>query len=451
MRRAIQKHLRDFVAILALALVALVVGGVILSHQRFYLPKWVPFVGSDFVKYKAEFATAQSVTPGQGQTVDIAGVPVGDISDVQLKNGRAVVTMSLKHKYTPIYRDATALLRPKTGLNDMIVELTPGSATAGKASPGWTIPIEQTLPNINADEILAGLDSDTRNYLQLLIGGLGEGLNGKGRRLSSVLRRLDPTNRDLLRINEKLAERRVNIRHAIHNFSLLAGAVGDKDRQLSQLVEASNAVFRSFANQDARLRETLGLLPGTLGETRTALAKADRLARVLGPSAQRLRPAARALGPALKATRPFLRETTPVVRDQLRPFARAALPTVKLLRPAADDLASAVPALVTTVKVVNYLFNTLAYNPPGPEEGYLFWLAWANHDGNSVFASQDAMGPIRHGLFEASCSSLALLDQIGQVNPLLGTIVALTNPVRTSAVCPTTSQPGSGVPPGGTG
>ena len=57
-----------------LVLIALVVGGYILSHQRFYLPNWVPVVGTDFVDYKAEFSTAQSVTPGQGQTVDIAGV-----------------------------------------------------------------------------------------------------------------------------------------------------------------------------------------------------------------------------------------------------------------------------------------------------------------------------------------------------------------------------------------
>ena len=55
------------------------VGGYILSNQRFYLPAWVPVLGTDFFELKAEFSTAQSVTPGQGQTVEIAGVPVGEI------------------------------------------------------------------------------------------------------------------------------------------------------------------------------------------------------------------------------------------------------------------------------------------------------------------------------------------------------------------------------------
>ncbi|HEX5924645.1 MAG TPA: MlaD family protein, partial [Baekduia sp.] len=161
MRTAIRKHARDFAFVLGLVLVAALVGGYILSNQRFYLPHWVPVVGSDFVDYKAQFSTAQSVTPGQGQTVQIAGVDVGDLTKVDLVDGRAVVTMKIRRRYAPIYKNATALLRPKTGLNDMVIELDPGSNSAGTAPAGWTVPIDQTLPNVNFDEILSSLDADT--------------------------------------------------------------------------------------------------------------------------------------------------------------------------------------------------------------------------------------------------------------------------------------------------
>ena len=77
-----------------MVIIALGVGGYILSHQRFYLPAWVPVLGTDFFELKAEFSTAQSVKPGQGQTVEIAGVPVGEIKRVELVDGRAVVTMA---------------------------------------------------------------------------------------------------------------------------------------------------------------------------------------------------------------------------------------------------------------------------------------------------------------------------------------------------------------------
>ena len=61
-----------------------------LSNQRLRFP----WEGAPF-RIKAEFATAQAVTPGQGQTVRVSGVRVGDITKVDLKDGRAVVTMDL--------------------------------------------------------------------------------------------------------------------------------------------------------------------------------------------------------------------------------------------------------------------------------------------------------------------------------------------------------------------
>ncbi|MDX6665176.1 MAG: phospholipid/cholesterol/gamma-HCH transport system substrate-binding protein [Solirubrobacteraceae bacterium] len=445
MRNAIGKYSRDFAALILLFVVGLGVGGYILSNQRFYLPKWVPIVGSDFVDYKAEFSTGKSLTPGQGQTVDIAGVPVGEIGDVNLVNGRAVVTMKIEAKYAPIYKDATALLRPKTGLEDMIVELTPGSKTAGKAEPGYVIPVQDTLPDVKLDEVLAQLDTDTRDYLKLLVAGAGQGLRDNGKNLSAGFRRFDPTARDLAKLSGRLSKRRVHIRNAIHNFRLVIEALGQKDKQLTELVGSSNVVFRTLAQEDSRLRDALQQLPPTLRTTNTALGKADTLAKVLGPTLQGLRPAARALGPTLRETRPFLRATTPIIRDQLRPFARDARPTVKLLRPAARDLAAATPDLTKTFKVVNYLLNELTYNPAGSEEGYLFWIAWANHAGNSIFQTQDAHGPIRHGLFLTSCSTLGVLDTISKANPVLGTLSDLLNRPATNTVCPTTSQaPGSG-------
>ena len=50
MARAIQKHLRDFIAIIVLVVLALLVGAYILSNQRFYLPGWVPVVGSRLLR-----------------------------------------------------------------------------------------------------------------------------------------------------------------------------------------------------------------------------------------------------------------------------------------------------------------------------------------------------------------------------------------------------------------
>jgi len=87
------------------------------------------------------------------------------------------------------------------------------------------------------------------------------------------------------------------------------------------------------------------------------------------------------------------------------------------------------------------LLNTLAYNPPGSSsEGYLFWLSWLNHVGSTVFSTQDAHGPIRHGLIVLSCSTAQLLRSVASTNQQLGTLVALLNAPSVEQICPKSGQ-----------
>jgi phospholipid/cholesterol/gamma-HCH transport system substrate-binding protein len=447
-RRAIEKHLRDFIALFCMGLVALGVTYYILSQERFHLPSWLPG-GADFYQVNVELQTGQAVVPGQGQTMNIAGVKVGDVKSVHLKNGVAVVQVDVEKKYQPVYRDAHVLLRPKTGLKDMYLALDPGTRAAGALPSGGTIPVSNTLPDVNPDEVLASLDSDTRAYLQILLGAGGEAFTdrpGQGSTSAALrqdFKRFEPINRDLAKIVGELSTRRRNISHVIHNFRLITDELNRTDGTLGRFVESSNANFEAFANQDAHLREALSLLPDTLTTTRDTLRKADKLGIVAAPTVEGLRPAARALGPALRDFRPFLRQTTPVIRDQLRPFTRIARPTVKDLRPTAADLAEATPHLNDTFGVLNSLFNLFGYNPPGKEEGFLFYQSWLNHAGASVFNTQDAHGPIRRGLVMVSCGSLGILEQIKKVNPQLAVLIELLNAPQRTEVC---SRPTPGAP-----
>jgi phospholipid/cholesterol/gamma-HCH transport system substrate-binding protein len=436
MTTAIRKHLRDFLAIIFLFVVAAAVSVYILSHERLTLPGWVPG-GETFYKVNAEFSTAQAVVPGQGQTVNIAGVPVGNIGNVTLQGGVAVVQMNIKKKYKPIYRNAQLLLRPKTGLKDMYIEMDPGTSSAGALPAGSTLPVSNTLPDVNLDEILSNLDSDTRSYLEILLGAGGQafGTKNASRDLRDTFKRFEPTASYTEQITGLLAQRRTNLRRVVHNFQQLTSALAGRDAQLTQFVDSSNANFQAIAAEDQKLEETLQLLPGTLSTANTALGKADQLSRVLGPTFQSLRPGARALGPALKATRPFLKQTTPVIQNQLRPFARDAQPTVHQLRLAAKPLNAAAPHLTHTVSFLNTLLNELAYNPPGAEEGYLFWLSWLNHAGANLFSTQDANGPLRRGIFMTDCTSLGVVQGLQQANPQLTVILDLLNAPKPATAC----------------
>ncbi len=433
-RDQIERYRSAFIAVVSMVVIAAAVGGYILAHENLKLPGWVPVLGRNYFELKAEFQTAQAVTPGQGQAVTIAGAKVGEIATVNLHDGVAIVTMNVVPKYARFYHNATLLLRPKTQLQDITVEVNPGTPAAGRLHSGELIPQQQTAANVDFDEFLAGLDAETRSYLQLLLAGAAQGFSGNSRSFSAVLKRFDPTARYGEEITRELQLRHANIARSIHNFSLLMEALGGKDQQLAQLVDASNAVFATFAEEEQNLQKTLHLLPTALHKTGVNLDKLAVAANVLGPTLHELQPFAKALAPANEATAKLAKETTPIIKNQLRPYAVEILPVVNQLKPSTKDLAEAFPQLATSFSVLNEFFNELAYNPGPSRGGFLFFVPWANHDLNSVVSTSDAHGPLGRSLLYFNCEILPILKGASEANPTVNLLVGLLKP-PTKAEC----------------
>ena len=437
MARALRGRTRDLVAMTVLLVAGLATALIIIGQQKAALPGWVPFFGQDFFELEAEFLPAQAVTPGQGQAIDIAGIQVGKVGNVNLENGHAVVRMDIKPKYAPlIHKDASLLLRPKTGLADMVIAMDPGRH-GPPIKEGSSVPLANSKPQVNPDEILATLDADTRNYLTLLLQAGAQGIGGKekGLQASAALRRLEPTTRDIAKINTALATRSRNLARVIHNFGLLAAELGRHDQQLGRFVDSSNAVFDSFANQQAAIRASLQQLPPTLRATHSALRSSDRLALTLRSSLPSLIKSASVLKPGLEATQRLFRETTPPIRDQIRPFTRQVRQPVQHLVEGAKPLNTGVNGLKTGLSNLNYLLNELAYNPNPSVGNYLFYLGWLNHDLNSVYLNQDAYGPLRRGLILFSCQTATFAEPVAASHPFLRTLQQLTSAPTSQQAC----------------
>ena len=443
MKKALKDHLGDFVAILALVILAVGIGGYILSNQRLRFP----LIQEKPYTLKVELDDAQAVQPGQGQTVRSAGVELGQIGKVQLKDGKAVVELQLERKYKDYVReDATALLRTKTGLKDMFIEVDPGN---GKPlDQDATIKSASTAPDIDPDEVLAALDTDTRSYLTLLVSGAGKGLKGRGNDLQETYARLGPTNRDLARVNTSIERRKDNLKNLINKYGLLTSELATKDRQIVRLVRSSNAVFESLASQDTQIASAVNKLPGTLDTTSDTLQKVNTFGQRLPPALQALRPPIRKLDPANKAVLPLVREATPQIRDQIRPFTRVATPYIRDLGAGAKGLTAGAPDLTTSFSKLNRLFNIGAFNPGGAEgltgnplvdrnrqEGYLYWLAWTAQNTNSLFNTADAMGPLRR-ITLGGISCAIIKAQFGEVPPALEPILdEVVDTIGEAGVC----------------
>lgn len=446
MKRAIREHWKDFGAIVGLLVITIAVAGYILSNERFRFP----FISPTPYTINAAFQTAQAVTPGQGQSVRISGVQVGLVGSVTLKNGEGIVQLNIDPKYKHlIHKNWTALIRPRTGLDDMFIELSPGPPGSPVAPAGYTIPISNTMPVVNLDEILSSLDADSREYLDLLVNGAGQGLkNNGGNELAQVMERFEPTHRDLARVNSAVAVRGRNLQRLVNSLRRLNDALAAKQTQIVQLVDSSEKVFAAFASEDSNVSRAVADLPGTLRQTTATLAKVQAFASILGPAAHNLLPAANAIPAANKALTALAVPGAPIVQNQIRPFVVAARPVVRNLKPAAINLSEptvtqtangpvnegpATSNLTNVFNVLNHFGNMLGYNPGDTEHGYLWWLAWLDHNARTLFSVQDANGDFRPLFLQASCASLA---QIANSSPLQEVVQNLT-PILTSAnLCP---------------
>lgn len=441
MSRAIRKNVGPFGAIVVLVVLAAVVGSYILHQQGFRFP----FLQPAPFHVNVALDNAQAVTPGQGQTVQVAGVRIGDIASVKLHDGRAIVGLDIDPRFRDlIHADARAELRPRTGLKDMYVQIFPGHE-GPPVREGFTIPVSASLTDVDLDEILSQLDARTRDYVTLLANGGGEGLRGRGNDLAEVFKRYGPTVHDLSRVNHAVGKERVALRRLVTSLAQINGTLARKPGQLSRLVSTSSTTLHAFASEDGNLRDAVGELAPTLTQATTTLRAVAPFADELGPTTRALLPAVRQLQNVNAAVSPFAREATPIVRDEVRPFARKATPVVRDLAPAARGLARTLPELDRNGVVLNDFVNMLADNPRGREgpdvadrdEGYLFWLAWLGHQTANLQSVDDANGPMRPILLTGSCATLtSLVDDepalefaLG-LSPLLATVCK--NPATTS-------------------
>ena len=423
-RRQIKKQARVFAAIIVLFVVAIGIAGYILSNQRFYLPAWVPVVGTDFYEVEAELPTAQAVVPGQGQTVNVAGVKVGEVGEVKLEDGRAVVTMQIKDKYKPIYKDATILLRPKTGLKDMILALDPGTREAGEVPEGGRVRRGQHAAR---REPRRGARRARRRHPRLPADPAERRRHGVPRRRPEARRAAarrtcarrssasSPPRATPSSITGLLVKRRAQHPAAsIHNFQRAGPPqLGARTSSWPRSWTRPTRTSRRSREEEASLREALRLFPGALSQTATTLATSNALANELGPTLEGLRPFARELAPGAARQRPFLRETTPIIRDQIRPFARdvaadGARPARRHGGARAGHAAPDAAASRSSTRSSTRWPTTRPATASPTSSG----AAGRAHDGTLAHDLQDAHGPMVRGIVLLSATTSRCSSQL---------------------------------------
>ncbi|WP_320670161.1 MlaD family protein [Patulibacter defluvii] len=406
--------------IIGAAALSAVVGGYILVQQRFPVP------GEETYTFEADFASAQAVTPGQGQQVQVAGVDVGEIAGVRRKDGRAIVKVRIKRdQLDSVHRGARLTLRPRTGLQDMTIDLDPGDPRAPEIDTDQIVPAAQTVSQVQIDEVLQSLDADTRAYFQGALQATAKGLGSRPDTLRRALRVATPALQSTGGVLRAVRDRRTAVRSLISGLGRLTTELADHQEAVGDTIDRASDTFRTIGNRGPELQRALAQLPSTLDT-------ADRALRDTGAFAGELRRTSTPLRPALDDVRAALPTVDPLLRElpgDLRPLAAlssSAVAPLASVRRSVDRLRPQLPALRTVGKDGQYLLNEAAYNPPGPEEGYGFSLAWVLHNANSILSRQDANGNAYFGQVTLSCESVrATLNADAQLQSVIGLITSL--------------------------
>lgn len=258
----------------------------------------------------------------EGAEVRASGVRVGEVSDIELVDGKARLTIDVADGVLPLHEDATLTMRPVNVLGENYLDLDPGSDDAPFAESA-VIPEERTTAAVTLQDVLNTFEDPTAAGLASLVTTLGEGLDDNGAELAKALKVLAPAMQDTSKVGEILSDQNEVLSSLVKATDpVVASLATDGGKTLDSLVDSTHDALSALGNQQAALEATLRELPATLTSAQRTLARFGATAR--------------AGTPTLKALRPLTGDLEDVV-DELRNFADSADPALASLKPVLDE------------------------------------------------------------------------------------------------------------------
>ncbi|HEX2127685.1 MAG TPA: hypothetical protein VHF58_00540 [Solirubrobacterales bacterium] len=289
----------------------------------------------------------------------VAGAVLGRVTDVRYEDGRAVATLTLDADIRgKVFADATAEVRPASAIQNLIVNVDPGTPGAGPLGDGERIGAGRSSSFVSIDELTGILDADTRAYAQIVITEAERGLEGTEDELAGSLREVAQLAETATPVSRALASRRRLLTELVGHLDTVLTTLGDRGVELGNAVAAGSDTLAVTAARERELAELTRRLAPVLTEADRALAGTADLAELLGPALERLVPASDDLAGALVQ----LRDMIPLASNLVDRFdeltRRGAEPTELMLRGTAG-LRGKVEGLIPTAKDLAALARTL--------------------------------------------------------------------------------------------
>ncbi len=275
---------------------------------------WLAFGGSvplqpNGYRVKASFDDAQQLA--DQADIRVSGVPIGKVVGKELdpKGNRVLAEIEIDPEYAPLRKDAKAILRTKTLLGEVYVEMTLGSKDAPAIPENGRLANSQVEDAVDFDELLDTFDAPTRKVFQEWQKSQAEAGEGQSQNINDALGNLPAFVESAQGVTDTLGKRREALGALVRETGQTFEAVTRNEGALSSLITDNATVFRTLSGRRERLAETITAFPTFLQESRATLRRLSR----------------------------FSRSTTPVVRD-LGPVLADVQPTLTSLEALSPDL-----------------------------------------------------------------------------------------------------------------
>jgi ABC-type transporter Mla subunit MlaD len=292
--------------------------------------KRIPFTDRGY-EVKATFANSANIRTTS--PVRIAGVNVGEVTEVERDGEVSVVTFTVEDEGRPIHEDASAKIRPRIFLEgNFFVELHPGSPSSPELDDDGTIPVSRTSTAVQLDEVLTALQSPARSNLQLLLEGLGTSLTylptppedadqdpdvqgeSAATALNDAFEYGGTAGRTSAQVNEAFLGLEENdLSKLLEGLARTSRGLVSREAQLQDLITNFNTFSGALADESENLGETIRLLDPTLRTARRSLVSLNAALPPLRGFSIALRPGVAELPDTIEAGRPWLAEALPLL------------------------------------------------------------------------------------------------------------------------------------------
>ncbi|OBA85690.1 MULTISPECIES: MCE family protein [Mycobacteriaceae] len=258
------RHKREMISVTIFTVVMLLVAaGLVVVFGQFR------FASTN--TYHANFTDASRLKAGED--VRIAGVQVGSIKSVKLKNDNTVdVKFTLNDRYQ-LYSSSRAVIRYQNLVGDRYMEITSGPGELRKLPAGGTVVLANTQPALDLDALLGGLRPVVKGLdgkkVNEITAAMIEALQGQGGALSDLLSNTGS-------FSQTLADRDQLIGDTITNLNTVLATVDSKGSQFNTSIDQLQQLITGLAEGRDPIAGAIGPLASAENDLTEMLQKSRR-------------------------------------------------------------------------------------------------------------------------------------------------------------------------------